>query len=119
MSRWLLIPICSLALVVSSYAQEDDLDALLAGLGDEPAATESAVVPPPAEAPAAEVPASDPFADLINSEEAATAAEPALEETVETNTEVPVADATAEDPYADLLDSGWDAEMAPADAVAV
>ena len=37
MSRWMLISLCSLALAFSAYAQ-DDLDALLAGLGDEPAA---------------------------------------------------------------------------------
>ena len=38
MSRWLIPLVCSLALALPAFAQEDDLDALLAGLGDEPAA---------------------------------------------------------------------------------
>ena len=49
MSRWFIMLACSLALAVSASAQ-DDLDALLAGLGDDPAAAEAAA---PAEAPAA------------------------------------------------------------------
>ena len=52
MSRWLIPLICSLALAAPAFAQ-DDLDALLAGLGDEqPAAAPAATTEA---APAAEV----------------------------------------------------------------
>ena len=51
MSRWMLVSLCSLALAFPVLAQ-DDLDALLAGLGDEPAAAEAASAE--AAAPAAE-----------------------------------------------------------------
>ncbi len=94
MLRWLLILICTLALVASSSAQNDDLDALLAGLGDEPVATEDAAageipavaegpvaeVAPAAEAPAAAAAVEDPFADLLGADAAAPAAEPIAEE---------------------------------------
>ena len=71
MSRWYIILFCSLALAVSASAQ-DDLDALLAGLGDEPAvapaATEEAV---PAEAPAAvEAPVAEVAAEAAPAVEA-------------------------------------------------
>ena len=36
MSRWLMTLVCSLAIAAPAFAQ-DDLDALLAGLGDESA----------------------------------------------------------------------------------
>ena len=64
MSRWLLMSMCAWALACGASAQDDDLDALLAGLGDEPAAEVAA----PAEAPAtaeAPAPVEDPFADLL------------------------------------------------------
>ena len=80
MSRWMLMLICLLAFTAGVSAQEDELDALLAGLGDEPAATAAeATAPAAADAvPAAEPAAEDPFADLVN----ATADVPAAEAVV-------------------------------------
>lgn len=113
MSRWLWILICALALAGSVSAQ-DDLDALLAGLGDEPVAADMAApaeVSTPAEAPVAEMaPAvEDPFADLLSPTE-----DLAVEATVE---EIPadafLDEAAADDPFADLVDNDWEADETP------
>ncbi|NCA83500.1 MAG: hypothetical protein EOM72_12285, partial [Opitutae bacterium] len=94
MSRWMMVSLCSLALAFPALAQ-DDLDALLAGLGDEPAVSEAAATAAPAEeavetlsteealpVAAEAAPANDPFADLL-------AAEPVAEEAA---VEAPVAE---------------------------
>ena len=80
MTRWFLVPVCALALAANAFAQNDDLDALLAGLGEEPApaAATDASAPAAVEAPApaaeaapaveeapATAPVEDPFADLL------------------------------------------------------
>ena len=54
MSRWLMTLVCSLALAAPVFAQ-DDLDALLAGLGDEPAVAPAAADESVEAAPAEEV----------------------------------------------------------------
>ena len=133
MSRWILIWLFSLALASGAMAQMDDLDALLAGLGDEttteevtPAtdlATESAPetlsaadpfadllgemgddMPAPADDLAGDLPEADPFADLLG--EMPGDAEP-LESEEAAPAELPM-----DDPFADLL-----GEQTAADAV--
>ena len=126
MSRWMMVSLCSLALAFPALAQ-DDLDALLAGLGDEPAVSEAAATAAPAEeavetlsteealpVPAEAAPADDPFADLL-------AAEPVAEDVAAeapVAAEVPAVEEEAvADPFADLLDEAdVAAEEAPAAA---
>ena len=86
MSRWMLISLCSLALAFSAYAQ-DDLDALLAGLGDEPAAAETVATAAPAEEAVEVLPAAEvlPVAEEAAPVEAAAEAVPAAEDPAEPN----------------------------------
>ncbi len=132
MKRWSLILICLLALAVGSFAQFDDLDAILAGLGgdtpteapaavaeepapvDDPFADLLADVPadvPEAVEAAAELEVDDPFADLFGDDwddEAAVEPEPA-------DVPEPVAEPALDDPFADLLGDDWD-DLPEADA---
>ncbi|MDR0993808.1 MAG: hypothetical protein LBN38_04485 [Verrucomicrobiota bacterium] len=87
MSRYAVLVVCCLALALGAQAQVDDLDALLAGLGEDEAV-------PAAAAPSME---QDPFADLLG--EDWTPEAPVLDDAVP---------AAADDLFADMPDTDGD-----------
>lgn len=98
MFRCFLTLLCAFSVAAMAVAQDDDLDALLAGLGDEDAFSDA-----PAEAAPAEA---DPFADLFEAEaaEAEAAAQEAVQDAADDFAEVADDFAEAADGFAEVAD---------------